>query len=74
MAKTKIYTREQLQEMTVDTLRPLALYDLGIHGVSKARKDDIIDAILSSQNQKLYENDLGGEADWDELETFEGTK
>lgn len=50
MSKTKVYTREQLQEMTVDTLRPLALYDFDIHGVSKARKDVIIDEIIKAQS------------------------
>lgn len=52
----KQYTLEQLEEKTVIELREISK-KLGITGVSKARKDDIIDEILSSYDEKYEEPD-----------------
>lgn len=43
-----MYTRENLEERTVKELRQLAK-DMGITGMSKKRKDIVIDAILEEQ-------------------------
>jgi len=40
------YTREQLEQKTVVELRQLCVYNLDIHGMTKKKKDVIIDAIL----------------------------
>lgn len=46
MAKIKIYTEEQLNDMTVAALRELCK-TYGITGMSKQRKEDIVSAILN---------------------------
>lgn len=59
MAKIKIYTQEELIEKTVAELREMCRkYD--ISGMSKARKDDIVDALLSFYSK---EEDSGDKYD-----------
>ena len=43
------YTREQLEGLTVRELRSKCVYELGITGMSKQRKNTIIDEILIHQ-------------------------
>lgn len=43
------FTKEQLNEMTVTDLRRMCVDKLGIPGMTKKRKDVIIDSILLSQ-------------------------
>ncbi len=42
-------TREQLEARTVAELKRMCVYDFGIAGMSKKRKDEIIDAIIGHQ-------------------------
>lgn len=44
---TKTFKREELEAMTVADLRTMCVYDLAIPGMTKKRKDVIIDAILA---------------------------
>ena len=43
------YTRANLEEMTVQDLRRMCVDKLGIPGMTKKRKDIVIDAILKMQ-------------------------
>lgn len=43
------YTKEQLEAKTVAELKQMCAYNLGISGMSKKRKDVVIDAILEKQ-------------------------
>ena len=43
------FTREQLEEKTARELKNMCVYELGIPGMTKKRKDVVIDAILANQ-------------------------
>ena len=49
MSSKKSFTKEQLEAKTVVELRQICIYDFGISGMSKKRKDVIINAILEKQ-------------------------
>lgn len=60
-----MYTHETLNEMTVPELRQIAL-SMNIAGMSKKRKDVVIDAILAKQGQSSSEVTANVEASADE--------
>lgn len=46
----KVYSREDLNSMTAKELKKMAFQQLGIPGLSKKPKDDVIDAIIAHQD------------------------
>jgi len=47
-----MFTREELEVKTVPELREMCVYNLGIPGMTKKRKEIIIDAILQHQQEE----------------------
>ena len=50
MARRKVYTRDDLNGMTAKQLKKMAFRQLGISGLSKQVKDDVVDAIIAHQD------------------------
>ena len=50
MARRKVYSRSDLEGMTAKGLKKMAFNQLGLVGLSKKPKDDVVDAILASQD------------------------
>lgn len=59
-----IHTRTELDSLTAKALRPIAA-DLGITGVSRMRKDEIISAIIAAEDTDAAKSE-GDIADFDE--------
>jgi len=47
----KVYTRAELEAMTDKGLKSLCIHTLGIHGVSKKLKHEVVNTILSNQRK-----------------------
>lgn len=50
-----IYTRQELEAMKVKPMKRMAFQELGISGVSKSTKDEVVSAILAHQDGKIQE-------------------
>ena len=50
MARKKKYSRNQLEAMTSKELKSMALHYLGLGGLSKKVKDDVVDAVIAFQD------------------------
>ena len=47
MARKKTFTREQLEGMTAEKLKDMCVYELALPGLTKKRKNVVIDAIMA---------------------------
>jgi hypothetical protein len=50
MARRKTYTRDQLEAMNAKDLKHMAFHSLGLSGLSKRPKADVVDAVIASQD------------------------
>lgn len=50
-----MYTREELEEMTVSKLRPIATREFDVSGANKIKKEDLIELMLKIQNKREQE-------------------
>jgi len=50
MARKKIYSREELEGMNAKVMKKMAFNKMGLSGLSKSFKSDVIDAIIAHQD------------------------
>lgn len=50
MARKKVYTREQLEGMNAKQLKRMAFQQLGLSGLSKKPKAEVVDAVIAYQD------------------------
>lgn len=50
-----MYTREELEEMTVSKLRPIATREFDVSGANKIKKEDLIELMLKIQSKREQE-------------------